>query len=177
MKTKYILSSLILFSLSFLFLVNVYAADFALTRIGALDTGGAMYSDWWYTGVNPTLSGTGEADATITVTVADSSFETTVDGDGNWSIALSLAAGDYAVQLSESAGGSYSFNLHLGQALPADLGSTSEASESTGTVPQTGFNQIIGITMSVGVLLLGFYLYVWGNPKVQAAIEKRLIKD
>ncbi|MBN1162611.1 hypothetical protein JXA34_02595 [Patescibacteria group bacterium] len=178
MQKKNLLTLFSFFSLILLLLAKTYAADFSLTEIGALNTGGATYSDWWYTGVNPTLTGTGEADTEVKVKVDGDSHETTADGSGNWSLSLTLAAGDYSIELSQG-DDSYSFTLHLGQNLPADLGGsgTSETSESTGTVPETGFNQFIGVTMSAGVLLLGFYLYVWGNPKVQAAIEKRLIKD
>jgi hypothetical protein len=170
-----------LLSLCFIALVApAFAADFQLSHIGSLATAGSRYSHWWYTGTNPMLKGTGTADSGVEITFGDMTYSTTVDASGNWSYAVPAEQGDYAVSLMH-AGASYDFTLHLGQELPENVGEfvseTPEATQSTGAVPETGFDQFIGVTLGLGVLLLGSYFYFWGNGKKNFSLERRFIRE
>jgi hypothetical protein len=159
------------------FLVKpVVASDFQLTKIGSVDTAGARYTDWWYTGTRPTLSGTADSNVEIVIDIGEDTYSTSSDGDGNWSYRISLESGDYDITITHANNDSYSFTLHLGQSLPANVGGA-QSTESTSSVPDTGFNQFVGVTLSVGVLLLGLYLYFWGHPKKHLALEKRVIQE
>jgi hypothetical protein len=156
----------------------VFAAPFALTKIGSLDLGGNTYPEWWYTVANPTFSGTAEENSEVTITVGDDSYKTNSDGSGNWSYNSSLANGDYDIKISQGLN-SYSFKLHLGQGLPSSMGGTesSQSTESTSSVPATGYNQIAGIGFGVGLALLASYFYISGDVDRKSLFEKRLINE
>ena len=154
----------------------VFSATLKLNRIGALDTGGMMYSEWWYTGVNPTFSGTAESNSSVTLDAGENDYDTTSDGSGAWSIPTQLSAGDYTIVIAQGSE-SYTFTLHLGQNLPADLGGTTQTTESTGGVPSTGFNQTVALSFGVGVMLLASYLYISSDTNKRAAFERRIIKE
>ncbi len=170
---KLILPTLILVSL---FLFNVSAASLSLTNIGALATNGMKYADWWYTGTNPTLRGTAGNGASVEVSIDGTKTTATADGSGNWSMATTMGNDDYAVVIS-SGGESYSFTLHNGQTLPAGgVGSTTQTTQSTTPVPDTGSNQIPMIMMSLGLLTLAIYYIKYGRLSALKAFEKDAVK-
>lgn len=162
---KRILSVLIL--LSFLVLSsNVYAASLVVTKIGALDTGGNTYPQWWYTASNPVFAGTAPAGATVDITVNDASTSVTADGSGNWSYASNLTSGDHSLKF-EADGSSYSFLLSITQTLPESFssGTSVETTQSTVPIPDTGVNTVAGLVVSVSAIALGTYFYDRNNSK------------
>lgn len=174
---KLTLAALSFVSIILISLNTVFAANFAVTKIGAMDLGGATYPEWWYSGTNPTIMGTGDANAEVTIKIDDATDQVISDGAGNWSIATVMPQGDYDLVITQGSS-SYSFILHAGQTLPANLGSTTvETSQSTTAVPDTGYNQIAGIGFGLGVALLASYLYISGDTDKKVLFEKRLIKD
>ncbi|MBD3366341.1 hypothetical protein GF360_03315 [candidate division WWE3 bacterium] len=149
--------------IAFLVSFNLFfalAADLSLTKIGALDTSGKSYTEWWYTGTKPVLEGVAEASSEVVVSVDGESSTVTADGSGVWTFySESLTEGDYEISIS-SGDETYAFTLHLGQGVPSDLGSTSETTSTTGSaVPETGVGQLLALVGGVSALVLGWYLY------------------
>lgn len=151
------------------------AASLSLNRIGALDLGGEVYSEWWYTGTKPTFYGTGGESSTITVSVDGAEATTSTDASGNWTYYLDKESGDYEIVISQGEE-SISFTLHLGQNVPSDLGSV-ESTESTSSVPTTGFNQYIALMFGIGVVLLATYFYTSGDSTKKSVFETRVLKE
>jgi len=147
-----------------------YAADFALTQIGAMSTGGASYSEWWYTGNNPTFVGTSDADATVQYDVDGSTGSVTADSSGNWSYNAGLDGGDHSVAFS-SGGSTVSFTIHLGQSLPSDFGGTTQ---STTSVPDTGSYQALAASISVSAIVAGLYLWSRAPKNKKATFEQEI---
>jgi hypothetical protein len=167
---------IVLFSLTFVFNVAL-AASLGLTHIGGLATDGAKYSEWYYTQTNPLLKGTAQENSTVSVSVDGAASTVTADGSGNWSYQMNKGQGDYAVVLSQGSE-NYSFTLHLGQDLPGSGGTPVNTSSPSGnTVPDTGYNQIVGLTLGLGVLLFGSYLYIWGDNSRNLTIKRRDIEE
>ncbi len=152
---------------------STFAATLTLTKIGVLDLGGKTYNEWWYTGTNPTFYGTAAKDSTVSLKIAETTFTTTADVAGNWSYLASMAKGDYAIEIS-SGTEKLSFTLHLGQTMPD---STSQTSPSAPGTLSTGFNQFIGITFGIGVILLATYLYFSTDNKRKTIFENRMLKE
>ena len=161
-----------------LLIVQSFAATFAVTKIGALDLGGKTYPEWWYTATNPTFQGTAEASKEVTVMVNSDTHKVTSDGNGNWSYSSALDKGDYDIKISQGSN-SYAFKLHLGQGLPENLGGTqtSQSSQTTSSVPTTGYNQIAAIGFGLGLALLASYFYISGDVDRKVLFEKRIIKE
>ncbi len=137
---------------------SVLAADLSLTNIGALDTTGKTYSEWWYTGTLPILKGTAENSSSVGITINDEEFSTSTDASGAWSFySEKLVEGDHSVSIS-SGSQTYAFTLHLGQSFPSSLGSTPESTQSTG-VPDTGAGQLVALVSGVSAIALGWYFY------------------
>jgi hypothetical protein len=138
---------------------NLFAASFSLTKIGTLDTQGKQYSQWWYSGNNPTLTGTADPSAQVTVTIDSQSNTATANSSGNWSYTLvSLSSGEHKIQLA-SGSQSYSFTLTTGGDVPA---STSTSSALT-QLPVTG--SIIGL---IFLVIIASIVVIFGfayNPK------------
>ncbi len=172
MKRTFLLTQICLIGLFvLLFSTPAFAADLTLTRIGALETQGKVYNEWWYTGTNPTLYGTAEDDAKVTVSIDGKESTTKANGDGDWIFPSgNFSAGDFDVVIS-SEGESLSFALHLGQGVPSDVGSTSE---STSSVPSTGFSQLLFILSGVSLAAFGWYL--WDRSKVLKSFEDNVTK-
>lgn len=150
-----------------------FASTLTLTKIGTLDLGGKTYKEWWYTGTNPTFYGAAAKDSTVSIKIAETAFTATADTVGNWSYAAKMEKGDYAIEISSGAE-KLSFTLHLGQALPD---STSQTSGSATSTPSTGFNQFIGITFGIGIILLATYLYFSTGNKRKTIFENRMLKE
>ncbi|HDQ88768.1 MAG TPA: hypothetical protein ENN92_01315 [candidate division WWE3 bacterium] len=161
-----------LFLLALLITLNtssVFAATFTLDKIGTLVTNGQRYTEWWYSGSTPALSGTSAAGTEVTVAFDDASSTVTTGTDGNWThTPASLETGDYAVVISTDTD-SYSFTLHLGQTMPTG-GTTGSVSETTqSTVPDTGVAQVFAILGGGTALVVGWYLL--SNKKDSAFLE------
>lgn len=171
---KYLLVTCLLLT-SLIILPISLAATLKLNKIGALDLGGKMYSEWWYTAINPTFSGEAEANSTVKLKTGDIEYSATSDGSGKWSIGTSMEKGDYNVAISQG-DEKISFVLHIGQNVPTDLSGSVEATESTVSVPNTGFNQYFALMFSAGILLLGSYLYMWGSEDTKS-FEKKIIDE
>ena len=153
-----------------------FSATLQLTKIGALDTGGMMYTEWWYTGVNPTLAGKAVASSTVTVDVGETDYSATANSAGDWSVGTSLKAGDYNIVITQGSE-SYTFTLHLGQNLPSGVSGTGETSQSTSTVPETGFNQMVALSFGSGIALLASYLYISSDANKKTAFEKKILQE
>lgn len=159
-----------------LFLVFTFKSTFAstltLTKIGTLDLGGKTYKEWWYTGANPTFYGVAASGSTVSLKIAETTFTATIDAAGNWSYPAKMEKGDYAIEIS-SGTEKLSFTLHLGQTMP----SASQPSGSAPGTPSTGFNQFIGITFGIGIILLATYLYFSTGSKRKTIFENRMLKE
>jgi hypothetical protein len=172
MLKKYLSSALYVMVALFVLAVPSYALT--LDSIGALELGGAEYSEWWYTGTSPTLRGTADASSTVTLNIDGEDKQASADGDGAWAYWLDGEAKDYAMIISQG-GDSYTFTLHLGQSFPGTT--EGETTESTAPVPNTGINQIIAISFGLGVVLLASYLYLWGDSSKKVVFEKRFLRE
>lgn len=152
-----------------------YSATLSVTKIGNLDLSGKMYSEWWYTGTNPTFYGTASPNSEVTVTLGTETFKTTSAASGLWSHSATLASGDYDVSFAQGAE-KISFKLHLGQPLPENLGSTGQQA-SQSTTPSTGFDQIVYMCLGAGILLLATYFYIIGDPRRKSVFEAKILKE
>lgn len=172
---------LIFFSFTLLFSVVasplVYAAELSLTSIGSLDTSGKVYSEWWYTGINVTLSGTAGSGADVIIMVDDTKITTKADASGNWFVATTTPKGDYQIDVT-SGSEAYSFILHTGQDVPSSSGGTSVGEsatpESTASVPATGYSQIAGILASVMFVSTGLMIYLNGRNNKKSYVKSIL---
>jgi len=161
---------LVVFSFQF-----VYASSFSLTNIGALSTNGAKYSEWWYTGENPTLVGTAGSSADVNVDIDGSDSSAVAGGSGNWSLATSgLTAGDHNIVIS-SGSESYSFTLHIGQNVPESVGTAVEITESTSAVPNTGSDQFISLLLTTSLFITAVILFKADD--VKKVFEKKVLED
>lgn len=156
------------------FTFNVFAATLTLDKIGALGTDGKVYSEWWYTGTDPVLTGKSSSNSTVSISVDGSSSDVSANSEGIWAYYLDVGAGDHNLVIT-SEGETLSFLLHLGQTLPTSTGTTTGVSESTTPVPETGVPQVLLITLSLMLMTAGWYLYENKSPKKK--FEEAVIKD
>ena len=160
-------------SVSFSFSTFVFSATLSLTKIGSLDTAGKNYSEWWYTLTNATLSGTAADGSQVSVKVGDVTNVANVTS-GAWSFDLTGESKDYTIEISQGSE-KISFVLHLGQTLPDNI--TAGSSPQPEGVPETGYNQIIAISLGVGIVLLASYFYFWGDSRKKPVFEARMIRE
>jgi hypothetical protein len=122
------------------FTKSALASGFSLNSIGSLDTSGRQYNHWWYSDLQPTLSGTALAGSLIDITINSQTAQTTADSGGNWSWTPSspLNSGDNTVTLTNNQS-IISFVLTLGQ-------------ENFSTMPESSTSSSQGIP-SVGFIL------------------------
>lgn len=154
-----------------------FAATLQLNKIGTLDLGGKTYPEWWYTGTDPILYGKAAVSSNVDIKIGENAFSTTSDAAGDWNYASTLTAGDYKIDITQGAE-KLSFTLHLGQNVPANVGSTAtEATQAATTVPTTGFNQYVALSFSFGVILLATYFYFSSDSKRKSVFETRMIKE
>ena len=94
---------------------SVFASGFNLKSIGGVNTDGKLYDQWWYSGLQPTLSGEAPADSSVEIVIGSGSYQATTDESGNWNFAIPepLATGDHQVSLTNS-DSTISFTLTLG---------------------------------------------------------------
>ena len=172
-KLKVKIKSLVVLVLFVLTPIYSLGASLQLNRIGSLDLGETMYSEWWYTGSKPTFYGTAEESSTVTVSVDGTEATTSADASGNWTYLLDKDAGDYVIVITQGSE-NVSFTLHLGQSLSDG---TVESTESTSTVPETGLDQYLALMLGVGVILLATYFYISGDSNRKAVFETRILKE
>lgn len=168
-------SLFLLASIVFAFSPKLFAATLQLTNIGALATEGNVYPEWWYTGSNPALLGKAAANSEVTVKIDDTSSKVKANGSGDWSYNTTISSGDHMIVISQGSE-TISFTLHAGQALPENIGQTTQ-STAAGTTPDTGHDQYIALAFGVGIILLATYLYVWGDNRRRSVFEAKIIKD
>jgi hypothetical protein len=169
---KYIKFLTIIIFLSFAF-KPAFAATLTLTKIGALDLGTKVYNEWWYTGINPTFVGAATPGSVVSLKIGDATYTTTTNSAGVWSYPATMAKGDYVIEISSGAE-KVPLTLHLGQNVPD---SVSQATTSATGTPTTGFNQFVGVTFGVGIILLATYLYFSTDSKRKAIFENRMLKE
>lgn len=173
------LKSLIVLASLVLVIPYLLAASLSLTQIGSLSTGGAMYSEWWYTETNPSLTGMAEAGASVAIDIDGTVTNVTADSSGTWTTTTTMDASDHAVKLT-SGSETYSFTLHAGQDFPGDTTTstttTTATQQSTSTVPSTGFNQLAGVLLSTTSLALAFVTYLNGKSMKKEAYAKTVLK-
>lgn len=139
---KYASFLTVLFLLLFITL-PVFADSLVLTHIGAMETRGVKYNQWWYEPQQVKLKGTGSKGANIDITI-DGKLETIkVDiTEGKWIYDLgTLAVADHSVVVG-SGGDLYSFILTVGSTKPADMSGTK------GGLPEAG--QMIPLLIVIG---------------------------
>ena len=146
--------------LFFLLITPAFAADLQLTYIGSMATNGKTYSQWWYSGSNPSLSGTSLPSSTVDITVDGTKESTNTDSSGNWvyNSAL-LATGNHIVEIADSQK-AIRFTLHSGQTM--DKTSSQEASSSSQRVqmPVSGGLLPTMITAMLGITTFGTGLFI-----------------
>jgi hypothetical protein len=49
--------------------------------------------------------------------------------------------------------------------------------QTAGVVPETGYNQLIAISLGVGIVLLASYFYFWGDLKKKTVFEAIMIRE
>lgn len=177
MKNKLytLIKSLTLFSLAFVMVRFSFAAGLELHSIGALETQGNNYPEWWYVGSSPTLSGVADPGSAITIKIGDDSYSVVPEDSGTWSYPTSLEDADHTIVISQG-DTTLSFVLHLGQTMPATTG-IDNTSESTASVPETGFNQYVALAFGSGVILLATYFYFASESNGKKVFETRMLKE
>jgi len=126
----------------------IYAAEFKLTSIGALDVSENIYSHMWYTGNQPAFSGTGTSGATVDIVIDANSYSTTVGTNDTWSWTPPQALESTDHTLSFVSGGqTISLTLTTGSDVPADT--------TTTTTTTSGLLQAGSLTITLMVLGLG----------------------
>ncbi|MBR7890181.1 Ig-like domain repeat protein, partial [Marinomonas sp. A79] len=114
--------------------------DTETTLTGGLDAesdSGALSDDNLTKVQTPTFSGTGEADATVVLTINGQNYSTKVDASGNWAVTVSdvLDAGDYdySVAATDKAGNQATTeNGSITVDISTDVTARLDASEDTG---------------------------------------------
>ncbi len=154
-----------------------FSAVLELQKIGALETAGKVYPEWWYTGTSPILSGVAETGTNVTVIINEDSNSVTPDASGVWSFATQLETGDHNISISQGAN-KIDFILHLGQTMPQNTGTTTTGSEpGTAGIPETGFNQYVALSFGLGIILLATYFYFATDTNKKKVFETRVIKE
>ena len=163
--------------LSTILLSNVFAASLSLLKIGALDTGGKSYPEWWYVGTGPVLSGMATPGSDVGIKIGENSFTSTPDGSGSWSYSATLEKGDYPIEISQGVE-KFSFTLHMGQDMSAaGVTQPSETAPGATTVPETGYNQYLALSFGIGIILLATYFYFSSDNKKNIIFESRVLKE
>lgn len=158
--SKSLLSLLIV--LCFLFSLPNPIQALTLDSIGTSSTTGSTFSEWWYTGQNPTLTGTAIAGSSVSIDIDGTPESVTADSTGAWTYnPTQLTTGDHSLTITGD-DQTMAFTLHIGQSVPSSTISTPSAE----TLPQTGsLTQTFTLLMvGIGVIFLGY--------KLRPALEK-----
>ena len=148
MHMRIYISALLFSFISLFFSQTVLASEFTLTHIGAMETKGVRYNQWWYEPQQVVLKGTGSKLANIDITLDGRTQTIKSDSEGIWSHNLgTLDIADHQVQIG-SGTDLYSFVLTIGSSPPADMNSTK------GGLPEAGIvGPLVGI-VGIGALLV-----------------------
>ncbi len=173
LKTLFVLPLLAIFSM-----FSVSAASLSLTKLGTIDTAGSNYSEWWYTNTSALLTGTAAVGQKVNIKVDSTAASVDPASSGAWSYQLTGESKDYKIEISQGSE-KISFVLHLGQQLPQNItqGTTNQTNQSTTPTPVTGFNQIIALSLGLGIILLASYFYFWGDTRKKSVFEAKMIKE
>ena len=170
-----------LFILLFVFVLNTnLSLALELNNIGNLNLEGKKYTEWWYTGVDPSFIGKAEPNSNVKVTLGTNSYDVKANESGDWSVNTVSPAGTYDVNVTGD-NTSYTFKLNLGQSMPANMGNDINITKSdpnTINVPTTGFSQISSLMFSLGLILLAIYFYFWGTTNCSnTKLDKYYLKQ
>ncbi len=107
---------LIAFLIFFLIPGSLYASGFNLKSIGGVNVDGKLYSQWYHTSLQPSMSGEAAAGSTVTINIDGTDYTTTAGDSSTWSWTPpeALSAGDHSVTLTNNES-SISFTLTLGE--------------------------------------------------------------
>ena len=174
---KNLYKGLVAFSITVLFFSYSFAGTLSLLKIGALDTGGKTYPEWWYKGASPVLSGMAAIGSDVTIKIGESTVTVTPDTAGAWSYATNIENGDHVIQISQQPD-TISFTLHLGQDMTTGTETQPSATQpGAPVVPETGFNQYIAASFGLGIILLATYFYFSTDSKKKTVFESRVLKE
>ena len=161
MKKLLLLASIFVVSLLLMAVLPTYAANFKLNSIGSLDVFQKLYSHMWYTGSQPTFSGSGTSGAGVNITLDSNSYSTTVGTDEQWNFRppSALENTDHNLVFS-SEGQTISLILTTGSNVPSDFsGSTGTQSGTPSALPQTGLLTPTLTILGIGILLTSSFLF------------------
>lgn len=173
----------LVFAVFVILFVSVVSSTFALTidTIGSTEVPDGNTSSWYYTGSNPTFSGTATASAPVTIKIDTATFTTTANASGAWTYTPTTLTqtANYAIVIT-SGTDTISFDLDLTSSGADTYSSTTTASSSAtslsttkggtmsgsvslpSTLPQSGGLQETIMTVGAGmVLMVGGMLFYW----------------
>lgn len=153
-----------------------FASSLTLDKIGDLDLGGNMYSEWWYTSERPTFMGTADPDASVNLKFGEDTHTVTADPSGQWNYYSTLITGDHVTTIT-SGDQTITFTLHLGQTMPTETTTETATVTDESAVPVTGYNQVIGLSLGMGIILLASYLYMAGDKNKKAHIIQKFLNE
>ncbi len=145
-----ILSGFVLLFLVLTLARTSFAAEFKVWRIGSLNTGGKLYKIWYYTGVNPILSGTTSDGSNVDIYIDDTVQTVRAEDNGNWLYKTQLKNGTHTITIS-SESNSYTFKLVMEPEAVAG---------ATAQMPVTGGVDATVLASAVGILLFGSGYYL-----------------
>lgn len=135
---------------------SVFASGFNLKSIDGVNTDGKLYSQWYHTSLQPSLSGEAPADSTVTINIDDNEYTTTADDSGSWSWTPpeSLSGGDHSVALTNNES-SIAFTLTLGEENINwdEVGSGGDGEE----LPTVGIAFPTIMLLTSGIAISGFF--------------------
>ena len=153
---KKLLLPIFTFFIFSLFSSTVLAADFKLTHIGTLETEGKVYSQWNYSGTQPTLKGTGTVGASVEVKIDETVNSVVVDAEEVWSFTPAEALSEGAHQVVLTSGEEViNFTLTISEATAT---ATSTATTSGDSLPVAG-----NISYTLMILILGGITFLLGG--------------
>lgn len=165
---------------SFLFVLLFsysFAGTLSLFKIGALDTGGKTYPEWWYKGTSPVLSGMASVGSDLAIKIGEITATVKPGADGAWTYATNLETGDYEIKITQEPD-TISFTLHLGQDMATGVTTQPSATQpGDPVVPDTGFNQYVAASFGLGIILLSTYFYFSADSKKKTVFESRVLKE
>ncbi len=137
---------------------EVRAAAFNVEKIGNVDVTGKQSSHWWYSGLQPIISGEATLATQVTVTVDGTVSQVNVDSSGDWfyTPAAGLSVGDHTVSL-ENNGSIISFTLTLGN---ENVDWTAVGNGAGEALPAAG------VTLPTVLMMMGGGALIFGGKKL-----------
>lgn len=158
------------------------ALALTIDTIGTTEVPDGTTTSWYYTGSNPTFTGTAAPSAAVTINIDDASFTTTANSSGAWTYTPTILneSVTYLIELT-SGTDSISFDLDITAAdsdtdtstassslssstsiLSSKGGTVSGSVELPDSLPQSGnFRETIGVISAGIVLMVGGMLFYW----------------